>query len=86
MPTQPFTVGVTVIVPVSIEAELFVAVKEGTGPDPAADKPMAVLLLVHVKVPPAGALIKLVKGIMAPLHTATLEGATTIGVGFTLIT
>ena len=74
------------MVPVRVDAELLVAVKAGTGPDPAADKPIAVLLLVQVKVPPVGALIKLVKGIIAPLHTATLEGATTIGVGFTLIT
>ena len=55
VPAHPFAVGVTVTVAVIGEVVAFVAVNEGTLPDPLAARPIAVLLFVHVKaVPPTG--------------------------------
>jgi hypothetical protein len=46
----------------------FVAVNEGTFPDPLAARPMAVLLFVQVNVVPATGPVKLVNGAVAPLQ------------------
>lgn len=57
MPVHPFTVGVTVMVPEMGDPVPLVAVNAGWLPVPLAPNPMAVLLFVHVKVPPAGVLV-----------------------------
>ena len=85
VPRKPFTVGVTVIVAVIGDAVVFVAVNAGTFPVPLAAKPIAVLLLVHANVPPAGVLVKLVAATLPLLHTVMFAGTVTVGVGSTVI-
>ena len=46
-PTQPFAVGVTVIVAITGAIPALVAVKDGTFPMPLAPRPIEVVLLVH---------------------------------------
>ena len=64
---------------------VLVAVKAGTLPVPLAAKPIAVLLLVQLKVVPATAPVNVVAVVLAPLHTTWLAGWFTVGVGFTVI-
>jgi len=52
VPVHPLAVGVTVIVAVIGDVVAFVAVKEGTLPDPLPASPIAVLLFVQVNVVP----------------------------------
>ena len=73
------------MVPLIEIAEALVAVNAGMLPLPFAPNPIAVLVLVHVKLPPAGVLIKFVATTIALLHTVVSEGTVTIGVGFTVI-
>ena len=47
LPTQPFAVGVTVIVAVDAEELALVAVNDGMLPEPDAPRLMPVLLLIH---------------------------------------
>ena len=72
-PTQakgdPF-VGVTVIVAVIGLDVVLVATKLGTLPVPLLAKLMAVLLFVHVAPAPAGVLVIIVDGTVAPAHAA----------------
>ena len=63
----------------------FVALKVAMSPVPEAAKPTAVLLLVQVKVPPAGVLAKAVAETAPPLQTTIAVGTVTVGVGFTVI-
>ena len=71
-------VGVTVMVAVIGEPVTLVAVKEDMLPVPDAARPMAVLLLVHPNVAPAGLLLNAVPAIMPPLHTTIFEGTVTV--------
>ena len=64
---------------------VLVAVNEAISPDPLADKPIAVLELVHENIPPAGVLVKFVEGTDPLLHTVMSAGIVTVGVGFTVI-
>jgi hypothetical protein len=61
-------VGVIVINPLIGAVVPFVAVNDGTFPDPLAARPIAVLLLVHVKVVPETGPAIDVKGAVAPLQ------------------
>ncbi len=54
-----------------------VAVNDGTLPTPLPPRPIALLLLVQVKVAPAGLLVKVLAGTVAPRHTATFGLGTT---------
>jgi hypothetical protein len=69
-PTGFGVCGVTVIVPEIGFVVAFVAVNAGTvlGPAPFAARPIAVLLLVQVKVVPATGPVKFVAGAEAPLQ------------------
>lgn len=62
-----------------------VAINDGTSPVPLAPNPIAILLLVHVKVPPAGTLANAEAGTVAPLQTEKFAGTTTVGVGLTVM-
>ena len=66
MPIQPLAVGVIVIVALMDDAVALVAVNDGTLPDPLAERPIAVLLFVHVNVVPATGPVKVVAGTLAP--------------------
>ena len=68
VPVHELTVGVTVMVAVTGELPVLVAVKEGVFPLPLAPKPTVVLELVQVNDPPAGVLEKAVAGTVAPLQ------------------
>jgi hypothetical protein len=56
----------------------FVAVKEGTFPEPLATKPIAVLEFVQANVAPVGVLTKLVAVTVLPLVTAMFAGIVTV--------
>jgi len=77
--------GVTVMVAEIGDVPVLVAVNEAISPDPLADKPIAVLELVHENVPPAGVLVKFVEGTDPLLQTVMFAGTITVGVGFTVI-
>ena len=83
---QPLSAGVTVMVALIAEAELLVAVNDGTWPFPLAARPMAGLEFVHVNVAPAGELVKVVAAILAPGHTLMAAGTLKIGTGLTVTT
>jgi hypothetical protein len=84
-PGQPLAVGVTVIVATILAAVALVATKLGVFPVPEAPNPIAVLLFVHAKVAPVVKLVKLLAGIVNPLHSVIAAGATTVGSGFTVM-
>ena len=65
-PVHPPEVAVTLIVAVIGLVVVLVAVKAGVFPAPLAPKPMAVLLFVQLKVAPAGVVVKLLVGTVAP--------------------
>jgi hypothetical protein len=64
----------------------FIAVKEGTFPDPLAARPIAVFEFVQVNVAPVGELLKVEGGTVAPGQYIELEGALATGCGLTVIT
>ena len=68
VPVHPFAVGVTVIVEEISEFVAFVALNEGTLPEPFAASPTAVLLFVHVNVVPLTGPDKLVVGATTPVQ------------------
>lgn len=84
-PSQPFAVGVTVIVAISITLEVLVAVNDAILPLPVAANPILVLLFVQLNVVPLTELLKFTAEVAARLHNTWFDGAATIGVGLTLI-
>ena len=66
VPVHPFAAGVTVMVEVIGEVVAFVAVNEGTLPEPLAARPIAVLLFVQVNVVPLTGPDKVVAGVSTP--------------------
>lgn len=82
---QPFTVVVTLTVPLITVDPALVAVKDEILPLPLAPKPIPVLELVQAKLPPAGVLLKVVAAILVPLHTVVLDGTLKVGTGFTVM-
>jgi len=84
VPTVPLKVGVTVMVATRAVVPVFVAVKEGTFPEPLTAKPIAELEFVQVNVAPVGVLTKLVAATLLPLTTSKFAGTLTVetvGVG-----
>ena len=69
------------MVAVALVVPVFVAKKEGKLPEPLAGRPIAGLLLVHVKVVPATVPEKLTAVEKVLLHRVWLLGAATVGVG-----
>ena len=63
----------------------FAAVKEAIFPVPLAARPIAVLELVHAKVVPVTALVKVAAGTAAPAQRVEFAGTVTAGVGFTVM-
>ena len=76
---------VTVIVAEIGAVPILVAVNDAILPEPLAARPIAVLELVHVKVPPEGVLVKLVAATVPLLQTEILAGTVTEGVGLTVM-
>lgn len=66
-------------------AVLLTAVKLGTLLLPLAASPIEVLELVHVKVAPAGKLLKLEAGTVTAEQTAKLAGTMATGCGLTVM-
>jgi hypothetical protein len=84
-PVQPLAEGVTVIVAVTGVLVLLVAVKEAMLPLPLAASPMEGVLFAHAKVVPATSPVKVTNAVAAVLQTTWSTGASTVGVGFTVI-
>lgn len=82
-PRQAFKTGVTVMDETIATVSTLIAVNDGTEPIPELVSPMVVSLLFHKKVAPNGELVKLVIGVIAPLHIETAAGGNTVGLGFT---
>ena len=71
VPTQPFTVGVTVISATWFVVPLFVAVKPAMLPEPLPTRPIVVLSFVHAKLlVPLSGLVNVSVVVDDPLHTA----------------
>ena len=79
-PAHPPLSAITEIVAEMGLVPLFVAVNEGKLPDPFDASPTAVLLLVQLKVAPAGVELKVEIGIMVPSHTVIFATEFTLGV------
>jgi hypothetical protein len=73
------------MVPLIGAAVALVAVNDGILPVPFATNPIAILELVHVKLPPVGVLTKIAASTVALLHTTVSAGTITVGVGFTVM-
>jgi hypothetical protein len=61
-----------------------VAVNVGTLVTPLVASPIAAFEFVHVKVAPAGALVNVFAGTVAPAQKERLVSAVTVGNGFTV--
>ena len=79
--------GVTVMVAVTGDEPLFIAVKEVILPLPDAGRPIEVLLFVqvYVVVPPELVVEKLTAAVLLPLQTTWLAGMFTCAVGLTVM-
>ena len=79
VPGQPSNDGVTVMVAVTGEVPVLVAVNDGMLPVPLAPRPMLVLLFDHayVVVPPLLVVPKLTAAVAAPLHLSWSAGSLT---------
>ena len=79
---ESVTVGVTVIVAVTAELPVLIAVNDAIPrPAPLAARPMLVVLLVHGKIVPVTAPVNVIAVVAEPLHTDWLLTAFTVGVG-----
>ena len=85
VPAQPLTVGVTVTVLVIGVLPPLVEVNTGVEPLPLAPRPVPVLSLVQVKVPPGGVLVKVLAGTDTLGQTETGAGTFTVGAGLIVI-
>lgn len=87
VPTQPLAVGVTVIVAATGAEPELVAVKFEIFPEPLAERPIDVLLFVHVKVEPDTGPAKVVAPPIALLQTERLgmDAGSTVATGFAVI-
>ena len=68
VPTQPFAVGVIVIVDVTGAVPALVAVNVAMSPLPLAARPMLASEFVQANVVPATGLVILTAAVVAPLH------------------
>jgi len=84
VPTQPFTVAITVIVAVTGVEPVFTAVIDGILVFPLAARPIEGSELVQVNVPPAGVLVNVLAATVAPLQIELFAGTVVVGVGFTV--
>ena len=80
-------VGVTVMLAVTGNKVLFVAINEGIFPTPVAAKPIdgAEFVQLNTVVPPVAVVLKFIALVDAPLHKTWLVTAFTIADGFTVI-
>ena len=78
-------VGVTVIIAMTGDEVLLVAVKLLIFPEPLAAKPIVVLLFVHENNAPTVELVNEVPATVPLLHKLTLGEADTVGVGLTVM-
>ena len=85
-PEHPLRLAVTVITPVTEEPEVFAgALHTGIFPAPEAPRFMDVLLLLQLKVAPAGVLENAGTVIFSPGQTEMSVIAVTVGLGFTVM-
>lgn len=68
LPKQPFKLGVTVIIAVTIEFPLFDEIKEAILPRPLEDNPIEGSLFTQSKEVPATEPVKLIGKVEAPLQ------------------
>jgi len=85
VPVQVFAEGITVIVAVSIEEPLFIALKVAMSPFPPTASPIEASLFVHAYVVPTTGAAKTTGVVAAPLHSVWPVTGDTVGVGFIVI-
>lgn len=73
------------MVPLMTVEPVLVAVNEEMFPLPLAPNPIEVLVLVQLKLPPAGVLLKVVAPMVVPLQTVELDGTLNVGMGLTVM-
>ena len=86
VPTHPFVVGVTVIVPLIAELPEFVPVNEAIFPFPDEAKPIFAFELDHSNVVPAVGLVRLIAVVFVLLQIVSSATGSTVGDGLTVIT
>ena len=84
-PVQPLADGVTVIVAVTGVEPLLVAVNDPMFPEPLADRPMLVWLLVQLYVVPLTAPLNDTADVAEPLQRVWSDTDATVGVGLTVM-
>ena len=84
-PVQVLVDGVTVMVAVTAAVPRLIAVNEAMFPEPEAARPMPGVVFVQLNVVAGTLPLKVTAVVGAPLHNVWLEGAVTLGVGFTVI-
>lgn len=84
-PRQLLAVGVTVMVAVTGEVPVLLAVKGTMESLPLAASPIEGSLFVHVYVVPVTGLPKFIVLLVSPLHKVIAAVESTVGVGFTII-
>ena len=80
-PKHPLKAALTVIVPVSENPELFIAINEGIFPEPFAAKPILVLLFTQLKLEPGIVPVNVIGEVFEPEQIIWLAGIMTSGVG-----
>ncbi len=84
VPTQPLADGVTAMTAVVVADELLPAENDAMFPEPVEERPMPVLLFVHVYVAPGTVPEKLTPVVEVPLQSVWLSGCVTLGGGLTV--
>lgn len=85
VPTHPANTGITEMVAVTNDEEVFVALNAAIAPVPLLAIPIEVCVLVQLNVAPDGVLLKVSSGSESPSQTALAKGTVTTGVGLTVI-
>ncbi len=85
IPEQLFAVGLTSIVAVTALVPVFVAVKLDISPVPLDANPILVSSFVQLYVVPVTSPVKVTAVVDASLHKVSSLGASTVGVGFTVM-
>lgn len=84
LPVHPLAVVFTVIIAVTGDVVVLIAVNAAISPDPEAARPIVGSVLVQLKVVPDTDPVKWMAAVISPLHLVWLDDGVTSGVGFTV--
>ena len=84
VPKHPFISGVTVMVAVTGEVPVFVALNDAIFPVPLVGSPMEASVFTQLNMVLLTVPVKLMAGVLSPLHRVSLVIGSTVGVGSTV--